>query len=257
MSATLFLIHGMWGGPWCLENYVNYFDARGYSCRATTLLYHDVPPDTPPDPRLGNTGVRDYVSALEAEIRALPDKPILIGHSMGGLFAQMLAARGLAKAVILLTPTAPAGVFALRPSIVRSFASSHLRWGFWRKPFLQTFAEAKYSMMHRLPESQHRPLYDRLVPDSGRAMVEIGHWYLDRGRSARVDAARVTCPVLAIAATEDRLTPAAVVRQVARKYGATYKEFAGHAHWIAGEPGWEEVADYIADWLQQLPKTVC
>lgn len=255
MAQTLFLIHGMWGGPWCLENYVSYFGARGYCCRATTLLYHDPAPGIEPDPRLGNTSVLDYAAALEKEIRDLPEKPILIGHSMGGLLAQMLAARGLAKAVVLLTPAAPAGIFSLRPSIVRSFVSTHLRWGFWRKPCRQTFAEAAYSMMHRLPEAQHRALYDRLVPDSGRAMVEVGHWYLDRGRSTQVDAAQVTCPVLVIAAQEDRLTPVPVVRQVARKYGASYREFPGHAHWIAGEPGWEEVADHVATWLEQLPKT--
>jgi len=255
MPETLFLIHGMWGGPWCLENYVSYFGAKGYACRAPTLPYHDTAPGTEPDARLGNTSVLDYVAALEKEIRELPEKPILVGHSMGGLLAQMLAARNLAKAAVLLTPAAPAGIFALRPSIVRSFASTHLHWAFWRKPCLQTFPEAAYSMMHRLPEDQHRALYERLVPDSGRAMVEIGHWYLDPQRTTHIDASKVTCPVLVIAATEDRLTPAPVVRQVAKKYGATYKEFAGHSHWIAGEPGWEVGAAHIAAWLEQLPKT--
>ncbi len=252
MTETLFMIHGMWGGPWFWENYTRYFGAKGYSCVATTLPYHDVDPRGAPDPRLGTTGLLDYADALEKEIRELPERPILVGHSMGGLLAQLLASRGLAKAAVLLTPSAPAGIVTLRPSLIRSFWSSHMTWGFWRKPFRQTFGEAVYSMMHLLPENQWRPLYNSLVFDSGRAVLEIGHWYLDPQHASRVDAAKVTCPVLVIAGAEDRITPASVVRQVAKKYGAEYKEFPGHAHWIAGEPGWEEVADYVAAWLERL-----
>jgi len=53
---------------------------------------------------------------------------------------------------------------------------------------------------------------------------------------------------------EDRITPVSVVRQVAKKYNkvATYKEFAGHAHWVIGEPGWEEIAKYVSEWLDRL-----
>jgi pimeloyl-ACP methyl ester carboxylesterase len=66
-----------------------------------------------------------------------------------------------------------------------------------------------------------------------------------------VDESRVTCPVLVIAGSEDRLTPASVVKQVADKYKAvsTYKKFPKHAHWVVGEPGWEEIAQYINEWL--------
>lgn len=254
MPDTLVLIHGMWGGPWCMANYRDYFGARGYACHAPALPYHDVDPAVPPDPRLGNASILDYAAALEQELRQLPEKPILLGHSMGALLAQMMAARGLAKAIVLVTPAAPAGIFALRPSVVRSFLSAHLRWGFWRKPMKQTYAEAAYSMMECLPEAERRPFYDRLVHESGRAMVEIGHWYLDPRRASAVDAAQVTCPVLAVAAGEDRITPASQVRAIAARYGATYKEFPGHTHWILGEPGWEETAGFIAGWLERLPQ---
>jgi alpha-beta hydrolase superfamily lysophospholipase len=56
--------------------------------------------------------------------------------------------------------------------------------------------------------------------------------------------------VLVIAGKQDRITPAWVVRQVARKYkGTAYKEYPNHAHWVLSEPGWQEVAEYAADWL--------
>jgi len=92
----------------------------------------------------------------------------------------------------------------------------------------------------------------KFVYESGRAAFEIGYWLLDSKNASKVDESKVTCPVLVIAGTEDRITPASVVCNVAKKYrGATYKEFTNHAHWIMAEPGWQEVAEYIGDWLTQ------
>ena len=116
----------------------------------------------------------------------------------------------------------------------------------------QTFEEAVYSMMHLLSERQQREIYGHFVYESGRAASEIGFWLLDPGKASHVDESKVTCPILVIAGAEDRITPASVVRKVAAKYGAvsTYKEFEGHSHWVVGEPGWEDIAQYIYDWLQ-------
>jgi len=120
----------------------------------------------------------------------------------------------------------------------------------------QTLSEMVYAMMHLLTVEECRQLYDRLVHESGQAACEIGFWFLDRRGASRVDNAKVTCPVLVIAGSQDRITPASVVRKAVRKYGAvsTYREFANHAHWVVGEPNWEEVAEYVADWLDQVPK---
>lgn len=256
MADTIFMIHGMWGSPWYWENFKGVCDGAGYRCITTTLRFHDMDPQGVPDPRLGTASLLDYAEDLEREIRQLGTKPILLGHSMGGLLAQILGSRGLAKALVLLTPAAPAGIMAITPSALRSFRSVHARWGFWKKPMRQTFDEAVYSMMHLLPPDEQRKAYDRFVYESGRAACEIGYWPFDPKRASYVDESRVTCPVLVIAGGQDRITPASVVRKVARKYRdvATYTEFGNHAHWVVGEPGWEEVAGFAVDWLKrELP----
>lgn len=256
MTKTIFMIHGMWGGPWYWENYRQVLETAGYRCIAATLPYHDMDPRGIPDPRLGTMSLLDYAEALEREILLLGEKPIIMGHSMGGLLAQMLAARGRASALVLLTPASPAGILALTPSVIRSFWSVMTKWGFWRKPMRQTFDEATYAMMHLLPESERKGVYEKCVYESGRAAFEIGFWLFDSRGAARVDASKVTCPVLVVAGAEDRITPAAVVRKVARKYRAvsTYKEFPNHAHWVVAEPRWQEVAEYVAGWLRlRLP----
>jgi pimeloyl-ACP methyl ester carboxylesterase len=250
-SPTLFLIHGMWGGAWCWRHFRQHFEAAGFRCVAPTLPYHDADPRAAPDPRLGQIGLQDYAGALAAQIEAMDEPPVLVGHSMGGLLAQMLAARGLARALVLLAPAAPAGILAVSPSVALAFWSIQTTWGFWHKPVRQTFAEASHSLLHLLPEPERRPVYDRFVHESGRAVFEVGYWMFDATQATRVDASRVTCPVLVIAGTEDRMVPAWAVRQVARKYAAvsTYREFEHHAHWLPGEPGWQRVADEVLSWL--------
>lgn len=254
MTETIVMIHGMWGRPWYWQNYADYFEAKGYRCVRLALRYHDMDPNEEPDPRLGTISLVDYTDDLEQEIRRLDGTPIVMGHSMGGLLAQMLGARGVAKVLVLLTPASPYGIMALTPSVVRSFWSVMTRWGFWKKPMRQTFHEAAYSMLHLLPPEKQRETYSKFVYESGRAAAEIGYWIFDGKKAAAVDESKMTCPVLVVAGAHDRITPASVVRKVAHKYGAvsTYKEFPDHAHWVVAEPGWEDVAGYVAGWLEEV-----
>jgi pimeloyl-ACP methyl ester carboxylesterase len=210
-------------------------------------------PNAVPDPRLGTTSLLDYAEDLEKLIRELQVRPILMGHSMGGLLAQILGSRGLAKALILLTPASPRGIIALKPSVIKSFWSGLTRWGFWRKPFRQTFNEAVYSMLNQMPSESWKSIYDQFVYESGRAAFEIGFWLFDSKGAARVDESKVTCPVLIIAGEKDRIVPVSITRKVAEKYKrvSTYKEFSDHSHWVIGEPGWQQIAEYIKEWLHQ------
>lgn len=253
MTETIVMIHGMWCGGWCWENYQKFFVGKGYHCLTPNLRFHDVNPKAPPNPQLGTTSLLDYVEDLEKEIRKLDTLPILMGHSMGGLLSQILGSRGLAKALVLVTPAAPHGIIALKPSVIKSFWSALTKWGFWRKPMRQTFAEAVYSTMHLLTVEEQKGLFDRYVYESGRAACEIGFWFFDSKGAAKVNEAKVTCPVLVIAGAQDRITPASVVRKIAEKYKAvtTYRELTNHAHWVIVEPGWQEIAEYISDWLNK------
>ena len=251
MGRTIFMIHGMMVGPWCWDNYRDYFEKQGYRCISPPLRFHDMDPAGLPDPRLGTTSLLDYVADLEAEIKGLQEPPIVMGHSMGGLLAQILAGRGYAKAAVLLTPAAPAGINAFSYTVLKSFSGTMMKWGFWKKPFRFSFAKAVYSCLHLMPIAEQKKVYGKMVYESARAARQIGFWYLDRTKAARVDHDTVHCPMLVIAAKEDRITPAPAVKKVAHKYkGATFKQFDDHAHWVLGEPGWQDVAAYVSGWLQ-------
>ena len=90
MNQTIIMIHGMWGGGWYWENYKNYFEAKGYKCIVPTLRYHDINPKSAPPKELGTTSILDYAADLEKLIKEIGGQPIIIGHSMGGLIAQIL-----------------------------------------------------------------------------------------------------------------------------------------------------------------------
>ena len=126
-----------------------------------------------------------------------------------------------------------------------------MKWGFWKNPFRLTFNEVAYSMLRLMPVEDQRRVFSKFVYESGRAAYEIGYWFLDRKRASEVDESKVDCPILIIAGIHDKATPASVVRQVADKYKAvvTYKEYDNHSHWVIGEPGWQEIAEYTLDWL--------
>jgi pimeloyl-ACP methyl ester carboxylesterase len=247
------MVHGMCGASWHWDHYRVFFEERGYACLTPTLRYHDMDPRDDPDPVLGNTSLLDYAEDLEEEIKNLGVTPIIMGHSMGGLLAQMLGSRGLAKALVLLTPASPSGIMALKFSVIKCFWSTMTTWAFWRKPFRFTFNEAAYGVLNRCPAEEQRELYSRFVYESGRAASEIGFWLLDPQSAAKVDESKITCPVLVVAGGEDRIVPPAVVSKVRDKYQAvcTYKEYPDHGHWVLGEAGWETIAQEIADWLTQ------
>ncbi len=252
-TKTIMFIHGMWGGGWYFEQFKAHFQKQGYECLTPDLKYHDVSPEADSPAGLGTTSLTDYAGDLEKQIRTLDEKPILIGHSMGGLLAQKLTARGLASAAVLLCPASPAGILALRPSVIKSFRSALMRWKFWKKPHKPTFDEAVYSMLHRMPPERQKETYARFVYESGRAAAEIGFWVFDKNKASAVEDKTVVVPLLVIGSSEDRITPVSVVKKVAKKYDSTaeYHEFANHAHWIMQEPGWEEVAAYVSGWLQE------
>lgn len=255
--ATIVAIHGMWGHGAQWENWRGVLEGRGHRLIAPTLRHHDVEPDAPP-PGIAATSMTDYADDVEAEIRALDAPPVIVGHSMGGLVAQILAARGLGAAAVFLTPAPPAGWPAFvelnLPSVTRTFFTTLVSSSaFVFRPHRPSLRTAIYSCMNRLPRAQAEAEHARMVHDSGRALFEIGLWFFDRGHATRVDPDAVRCPTLTVGCGKDRITPAAAVRATARRYtarGGTYREYPDNAHWVIGEPGWERIANETAEWIE-------
>jgi pimeloyl-ACP methyl ester carboxylesterase len=244
-GGTVVLIHGMWSRPHVWQNFRAFLEARGYRVVTPTLRHHDIAPGEAADPALGETSLLDYAADLEREIKSLGTRPFIIGHSMGGLLAQMLAQRGLARGAVLLGSTHCAPILSLSPGVVRIFLGEALRAPFWRSAQLPDYGAMRRGVLNGLEEQQARDLYATLVPESGRPLFEIAFWYFDRRRAAFVDAERMGCPLLFLTGSDDRTTPAYSARRTADYYGhmARFELLRGHAHWLPAENGWERVAE--------------
>lgn len=252
-TAPVVLLHGAFCGAWAMENFAGAFAAAGHKTHSPDLRHHQEASSQKRDLKaLATTSIRDYADDIGALIDALPERPILIGHSMGGLLAQMLAPR--ARAVILLAPSAPWG---LVPSHWEQYASGlglfMVAGHYWQQAIPPAYEIAAERALDRIPRAERERIFTRFVPESGRAMFEILQWWLDMGRAADVQTRGVTCPILCAVGARDRVNPPETVKRIGARYRdtATYKEYPDMSHWLIGEPGWEKVAADALAWLTE------
>jgi pimeloyl-ACP methyl ester carboxylesterase len=196
----------------------------------------------------------DYADDLERLLDGLDEPPILIGHSLGGLLAQMLAARRTLHALVLLAPSAPWGMV---PSTAFEFFSAqalYLAGSCWQTIIRPTQWIAAANALDQLGEKERESVYTRFVPESGLATFETMLWLFDFKRATFVDPRSVVCPTLCIAGGRDRINPPATVRRLARRYGgrARYEELKNHSHWLIGEPGWQKIVRSCLIWLDRI-----
>ena len=244
------MIHGAFCGPWALDGLKEKFQAAGYAVTAPALRFHD---QKRPPAALGTTGLGDYADDLEQHIETLSAAPILLGHSMGGLLAQMLAARTQIAAIICLAPSAPWGVPPTTLFEISAAQAMHMQPGYWNQILEPNRHVAVAHSLDRLPRDMRDAVYDRFVPESGRATFEIMNWALDFNQGSAVKADQVTAPLLFLTGAEDRINPPSTVARIAALYGdrATTEVLDGMGHWLIGEPGWEKIVKRALTWLKQ------
>ncbi len=249
----LVLIHGMWSTPKVWDNFRPVFERAGFEVHAPALRYHDVEPHGPEPEGIGTVSLLDYADDLQTLIEGLGKKPVIVGHSMGGLLALMLVSRGLARAGVLLTPAPGAGVFAMRPSTIKIFLRIVMTWGFWRKGTFPTFGEVRQGILNNVSEKEARELYGDMVWESGRATHEIANWFIDSRKASAIPYSGINTPLLIIAGARDRITPASVIGATAKRlsHTATFEILPDNAHWVLGEEGWEKIADRCVEWINQ------
>lgn len=249
MKPHLILVHGMWSQANVWDNWLPALHAAGYGTTALNLPGHE---PGRPDSALKGLGLGEYADAVLAEMRK-HEKPVLIGHSMGGLISQLAAARGDAGALVLISSAVPSPLFPLRPKTMigtlRAFSNPLL----YRSTLRLLRWEANYLLFNRLDAADKPACYQLLIAESGRAAYQVAFGPLNLAGSNRVDKAAVTCPVLSLAGADDRIVPAAAGRAMADWYGGAprieHREYAEHAHMMMFEPGGDARVQEIIGWL--------
>lgn len=234
------LIHGLCGGAWQWEGYQAFLARHGYASRALDLRGHH---GSRPVPDIGRVSLNDYVRDALEVARSM-DRPIVVGHSMGGLVAQKLAEAGACRALVLITPAPPRWI----PIASWGLARRQVRYVpalLGHRPLFMRRPDADALIFNRTPRDAANLFFTRMVPDSGRAGLEMSIGAI------AVDEHRVTAPVFVQVGLDDRFIVPRVARAVAKKYRAALGEHRGFGHLITTEPGWEGPAAEVVDWMNQ------
>jgi alpha-beta hydrolase superfamily lysophospholipase len=182
-------------------------------------------------------------------IKTLDEKPIIIGHSMGGLVVQLLLQRDLAAAGVAIDSAPPLGVFTTKWSFLKSNWPHITPFVSQNSPIEMTFERFQYTFVNSFPLAEQRAAYKRYVVPESRRIPR-------NSLTARVDFKKSHPPLLLIAGSADNIIPASLIKSNYTKYKRSssitdFKEFAGRTHFIIGQKNWEEVAEYILEWLNE------
>lgn len=249
MKPSLIFIHGAFCGGWAFDAFRAPFESAGYTTHAPDLPFHA--PGSDPD-ALASIGVRGYAKFIAKLTQEMPAPPVLIGHSMGGLVAQMVAMREPVAGLVLLAPSPPWGVLPTTPEETAGHLGLVLTGDYWRRPVAPDYAVAREVTLDQLDSAHARRVFARFTPESGRAVRETVHWWLDPTAASAAPTYRISAPVLALAGGRDRVNSGPTVRRIARRFPqaqASFREFPKMSHWLVEEHGWEDVAAEVLSWL--------
>jgi pimeloyl-ACP methyl ester carboxylesterase len=262
---TIVLVHGLWVTPRSWEGWVAHYESQGYTVLAPAYPGFEVEVEAlreNPDV-IARLTVQETVDHLASVIESVASPPIIVGHSFGGTLTQLLLARGLGSAGVVVDSAPTEGVRVTPLSQARSLfpalhnpANRHRAVGF-------TPEEFHYAFANTLTEEESRAVWERY------AIPAPGYWVFEYGLFANfkpghqdtwVDYRADRAPLLFIAGEKDHIMPPSVNRSNARHYEHSpavteFRELEGRDHWTCGAPGWEAVADLALSWALEHART--
>jgi non-heme chloroperoxidase len=253
-------IHGLWlhadsWGPW-----VDRFKEQGYAPQAPGWPgdANTVDETRKQADQIAGHGINDVVDHYAKIIAELPDKPIVIGHSFGGLIVQRLLGQDLAAAGVAIDPAPIKGVVYLPPSSLRVASVALRSPGNKNRAVSLTPKQFRYGFGNAIPEKESNDLYDRwTIPSPGKPLFEAASANFIPGSPAKVNVGNATRgPLLLIAGGKDHTVPPSTVKATRKRYHKSpaitdLKEFPDRGHSLCLDHGWRDVADAVLAWLKE------
>ncbi|HCM04524.1 MAG TPA: alpha/beta hydrolase [Oceanospirillales bacterium] len=253
-KPTVLLVHGMWSNQDTLKEVQDTFIDQGYPTEALQLPYHCSKEEHTPESQasLAKMRLQNYVGHVIERVKQQSTPPILVGHSMGGLLVQLVAAQVPCQRLILLSSAAPAGINGLSISAIRTLGSNLLRFPLWKKITEVKLENVRYGLANSQSSELQQEIAKNCTYESGMATLQISMGLMLRSYSAaHVNAEKIKCPVLIIGGTADRITSIGVQRNIAKRFGAQCKlvEITDCCHWTVSGKYFPQIQSKIVDWL--------
>lgn len=253
-SKTILFTTGAYVSHACWNNWKQYFESKGFTTLAPPWPGKEADAATlrrrHPDKTLAAVTMYDVVNNYVQAAESLPEQPIVIGHSFGGLFAQILLNRGLAAACVAIHAVPPQGIIPYELDFYKSNAATLGLFSSANTPFLMPFKKWQFAFTNGMNyDVQKESYYELVIPESKRAA---------RGgltKAAYVDFKKEHNPLLMLAGSEDQCIPAHLCKRAFKSYKSknSVTDFLvkKRNHYVLGAPTWQEDADYILNWLKK------
>ena len=260
-ATPIVFVHGLWLLPSSWDRWVTLFEEAGYV--ALTPGWPD-DPETVTEARehpevFAGKGIREIADYEEAIIRRLNRKPVIMGHSFGGLLTMILAGRGLAAASVAISPAPFRGVLPLPISALRSASVALRNPANWNRAVPLSYEQFRYSFANEVGEDEAKELYlGYSVPGAGEPLFQAASANLNPWSEAQVDSTNPDRgPMLIISADSDHTVPWAIAsaayEKEKRNQGLTeIVKMPGRGHSLTIDAGWREVAETALEFVGRV-----
>jgi len=260
-QTPVVFVHGLWLLASSWERWAEAFEGAGFAA---------LTPDWPDDPAtveesnahpevFADKTVGEVADHVQSVIERLERKPAIVGHSFGGLLAQILAGRGCAFASVAIDPAPFRGVLPLPISSLRAGRPVLGNPRNRHRAVPLTFEEFRYSFANAVDEDEARELYDTFaVPAPGAPLFQAATANLNPWTEVKADTKNPDRgPLLIISGERDHTVPwalahAAFKRQQANPGITEIVEMPGRGHALTIDSGWREVADTALQFVQRF-----
>jgi pimeloyl-ACP methyl ester carboxylesterase len=259
-KIPIVFVHGLWLHAESWNNWLKFFSEKGYQATAASWPGDSETTEaTRKNARaVAGYGVTEIADHIAKQLEAFGKKPILIGHSFGGLLVQNLLGRDLAAAAIAIDPAPPKGVPELPFSALKSaFPVLGNPFNFKRAVSL-TEHQFRFGFTNALPEQEAKELYAKYaMPAPGRPLFQAATALFNPKSATRVNLTNASRgPLLLVSGEKDHTVPPVLVKSNLRAYSKSpaiteLKEFAGRGHSLTIDSGWRELAEYSFGWLKE------
>jgi len=262
--VPVLFVHGLWLAPECWREWRWLFESEGFATltpgwpgEAASVAAARTEPG-----RLAGLGIAQVSEHCAELAAALERRPVVIGHSLGGLVAQQLAGRGVGRATVAVAPAPHRGVLPVPVSSVRAAWPALRDPRQRRRTVALSPAEFRYAFTNALRQEEADRLYvEQAVPAPGRPLFELALANLNPATRARVDVrAPGRGPLLVIAGERDRVIPPVLARATYKRQRRNldvteYVEVPGRGHSLVADSGWEQVAQLALEFVQKHAST--
>ena len=253
-SKHIVFIHGLFLNAKSWEHWKQFFQDKGYICHTPSFPFHDGTPAqlrAQINPDLGKLNLENTLQPIAAYIKSLPESPILIGHSIGGLLVQKLINMGIGCAGIAINSAPPAGIFSFKWSFIQSNLTliNPFKGNKVFQPSIEWF---HYAFCNTNSLEETKVIMDQYVLPESRNIPRS-----TLGIQGKVDFKKPHPPLLLIAGELDHIIPPSLNKKnymayKDKKSKTDFKVFSGRTHYICGQENWEEVAGFIHQWISDL-----